>query len=280
MRFSVSGALSYNVKSAATFIINLHVLRTRTQVVLQESFYIDPYYKIEEFNSSDENRYVRLEVSEPAYININYNAIVETRLKLIPGNELTNVSVMQMAPSVLPYFYPSRYCQSDRLFRFADSRFGKIDNAFEKVLALTNWIHQNIEYLNGSTTSQTSAFDTITEQAGVCRDFAHLGIALCRALDIPARYFTGYAYLLQPEDFHACFEAFIGGYWVIFDATKLAPLNGLVKIAAGRDAADAAIATIFGDVEGTFISASCLLVDADFEPLYYDSNNTMGIAYL
>lgn len=280
MRFSVSGALSYNVKSAATFIINLHALRTRTQVVLQESFYIDPYYKIEEFTSSDENRYVRLEVNEPAYININYSAMIETRLKLIPGNELTDVSVMQMAPSVLSYFYPSRYCQSDRLFRFADSRFGKIDNAFEKVSALTNWIHQNVEYLSGSSTSQTSAFDTVTEQAGVCRDFAHLGIALCRALDIPARYFTGYAYQLQPADFHACFEAFIGGYWVIFDATKLAPLNGLVKIATGRDAADAAIATIFGNVEGTFISASCLLADDNFEPLYYDSNNTMGIAYL
>lgn len=280
MKFNIEGALSYHIKSPATFIINIHALRSQAQVVLQESFTIDHCYKIKEFTSPEENRYIRLEVTEPAYISMSYNAIVDTSFKQIAGHELTDVSVMQIDPSVLPYFFPSRYCQSDRLFRFADSRFGKIDNAFEKVLALTDWIHDNVEYLSGSTTSQTSAYDTVTEQAGVCRDFAHLGIALCRALDIPARYFTGYAYQLNPSDFHACFEAFIGNIWVIFDATKLAPLNGLVKIATGRDAADAAIATIFGEVTCTYISASCHLIDEGFEPLYYNSSNPIGLAYL
>ena len=85
--------------------------------------------------------------------------------------------------------------------------------------------------MRGSTNSDTSAYDTVTQRAGVCRDFAHLGIALCRALNIPARYFTGYAYELDPPDFHACFECYLGGRWMVFDATRLAHLNGLVRIA-------------------------------------------------
>ena len=101
-------------------------------------------------------------------------------------------------------------------------------------------------------------YDTLTERVGVCRDFAHLGIALCRALTIPARYFTGYAYDLNPPDFHACFEAYIGGEWVFFDPTKLVPVNGLVKIANGRDAGDAAVASIFGKVSSTAIKVNAI----------------------
>jgi transglutaminase-like putative cysteine protease len=281
MKFKVMGALGYEVREPSTFILNIHALRTPAQAVLQESFLIDPYYKIEELTPQhSENRFIRVEVTEPAIVNINYSAVIDTSYKQTAGNLLNHVPVMDMDTSVLPYLFPSRYCQSDKLFRFAHNKFGKINNAFEKVLALTNWIHDNVEYLSGSTNSQTSAYDTVTEQAGVCRDFAHLGIALCRALDIPARYFTGYAYQLNPPDFHACFEAFIGGDWVIFDATKLVPLNGLVKIATGRDAADAAIATIFGNVGFLSISASCELADENFEPVYYDGKKPAGLTYL
>ncbi|MFD1257277.1 transglutaminase family protein [Mucilaginibacter terrae] len=281
MKFRVMGTLGYEVIMPSTFILNIHALRTPAQAVLEESFLINPYYKIEELTPQHaENRFIRVEVTEPATVNISYSAIIDTSYKQTAGAELTNVPVMQMDTSVLPYLFPSRYCQSDKLFRFAHNKFGKIDNAFDKVLALTNWIHDNVEYLSGSTNSQTSAYDTVTEQAGVCRDFAHLGIALCRALDIPARYFTGYAYQLNPPDFHACFEAYLGGDWVIFDATKLVPLNGLVKIATGRDAADASISTIFGQVNFLTISASCELADDNFEPVYYNSEIPTGLTYL
>jgi transglutaminase-like putative cysteine protease len=136
------------------------------------------------------------------------------------------------------------------------------------VIAVVDWIHNNVEYLSGSTDSGTSAYDTVTQRTGVCRDFAHLGIALCRALNIPARYFTGYSYLLDPPDFHALFEAYLGGRWVLFDATRLAPLNGLVRIGSGRDAADAAVATIFGGVSGTATKIDCRLGEGQaFVPL-------------
>ena len=159
----------------------------------------------------------------------------------------------------IPYLFPSRYCQSDRLSRLAWDLFGDIENPHEKVVAITDWIHENVEYLRGSTDSITSAYDTVTQRTGVCRDFAHLGIALCRALNIPARYFSGYAYQLEPPDFHACFECFIGGSWVVFDATRLAHLNGLVRIGTGRDAADAAVASIFGSASCTEMTVDCAL---------------------
>ncbi len=280
MKFKVTGQLGYEVTAPSTFILNIHALRTPAQAILEETFTVDPYFKIEEFSHYTENRFIRLEVTEPATLNISYSALVDTSFKLTSADQLTQVPIADVDPIVLPYIFPSRYCQSDKLLRFANNKFGKIDNAFEKVMALTQWIHDNVEYLSGSTTSQTSAYDTVTELAGVCRDFAHLGIALCRALDIPARYFTGYAYQLNPPDFHACFEAYLGGQWIIFDATQLAPLNGLVKIATGRDAADAAIASIFGSVNCLSVSANCELADQNFEPVFYDSNNPVGLTYL
>ena len=128
-----------------------------------------------------------------------------------------------------------------------------------RVVAITDWIHANVEYLRGSTNPETSAYDTVTQRTGACRDFAHLGIALCRALNIPARYFTGYAYELDPPDLHACFECFIGGSWTIFDATRLAHLNGLVRVGIGRDAADAAVASIFGGARCRSMTVDCQL---------------------
>ncbi len=155
---------------------------------------------------------------------------------------------------------------------FAYNQFGVYNSVYETVVAITEWIYANINYTSGSTNSQTSAMDTLNDRVGVCRDFAHLGIALCRALTIPARYFTGYAYQLNPPDFHACMEVYIDGNWIIFDATKLAPLNGLVKIANGRDAADAAVASIFGNAIGTNVNVNCQVDDQSFQPYNYDGN--------
>jgi transglutaminase-like putative cysteine protease len=249
--------------------------------VLEEAFTIDPYLKVEELISSHgENRFVRIDIPERTNIKIDYKAIVDNSFKMVDHTNQQLVPVSQLSTDVFPYLFPSRYCQSDKLFRFAGKKFGNIENPFLKVIALTDWIYNNVEYLSGSTNSQTSAYDTVTEQAGVCRDFAHLGIALCRALSIPARYFTGYAYLLKPPDFHACFEAFLGNEWILFDATKLAPLNALIKIATGRDAADTAVASIFGSVNCNAIGVSCSVLDEDFQPFYYRQNSFEGISYL
>lgn len=274
--------MEYRVGAKSTLILSINALRNQHQTVLSEEFTISPYIKTEELPAvNGENRLIRFEVEDAALVKIGYKATVDNCYKLVDFADKPDIPVSQLDPTIIPYLNPSRYCQSDKLFRLANNYFGHIQNSFNKVLTLTRWINKNIEYLSGFSNANTSAFDTVTEQAGVCRDFAHLGITLCRALNVPARYFTGYSYKLKPADFHACFEAYIGGEWVLFDATDLAPLNGIVKISTGRDAADAAIANLFGDVLFTSMIVGCDLVDGEpFEPFYYYSEDTIGICYL
>ncbi len=281
MKFQVHSEVAYSVFAPSTFIFNIHALRTSNQAVLEEILTLDPYIRIEEFTSNTSaNRFVRVQVEQGMNFKIAYKATVDTSYKIIEQHqEMNAIPVVELDGDIIPFLFPSRYCQSDKLQRLAYNQFGKIENVFAKVMAITEWIHQNVEYLSGSSTSQTSAYDTITERAGVCRDFAHLGIALCRALSIPARYFTGYSFKLSPPDFHACFEAYIGGNWIVFDATKLAPLNGLVKIATGRDAADAAVASIFGNVMCNAITVDCQSIEPSFNPFYYDSTKLVGLSY-
>lgn len=282
MKFRVSAELDYDVKAPSTLILNLHALRTANQAILEETLTITPQVGIDELAATNgENRFLRLDIPEPCSISVRYNALVNNYYEVKDHSNVAEIPVSKFDPSVLTYLNPSRYCQSDKLYRLANNTFGKISTSFEQVFAVTDWIHKNVEYLSGFTNSETSAYDTVTQQAGVCRDFAHLGIALCRALTIPARYFTGYAYQLNPPDFHACFEAYLGGDWVLFDATRLIPLNGLVKIATGRDAADAAIASIFGDVFCTNIRAACEYADPEpFKPIYYTRSIFDGVTYL
>ena len=281
MKFNVFTEMEYVARSPGTIILNIHALRTPHQTVISETFDIEPYIKVEELVSTQsENRLMRFEIEEAGTIKVTYKAIIDNFCEIKDFADIEEIPIANMDSSVLPYLYPSRYCQSDKLYRLANNLFGHIINPFEKVITLTEWIHKNVQYLSGSTNSQTSAFDTVTEQAGVCRDFAHLGIALCRALTIPARYFTGYAYHLKPADFHACFEAYIGTNWVLFDATRLVPLNGLIKIASGRDAADTAIANIFGDVIFTSMIVSCELEESGFDPFYYEQPQLRGLSYL
>lgn len=281
MKFNVLTEMEYTAYSPGTIILDIHALRTPHQTVISENFDTTPYTKVEELVSTiDENRLIRFEMATQTSIKITYKATIDNYCETEDFTNIEEIPVARMNAGVLPYLYPSRYCQSDKLYRLANNLFGYIHNPFEKVLALTDWIHKNVQYLSGITNAQTSAYDTVTEQSGVCRDFAHLGIALCRALTIPARYFTGYAYQLLPADFHACFEAYIGNEWVLFDATRLVPLNGLIKIAAGRDAADTAIANIFGNVLFTSMLVSCELAEENFQPFYYLPGQFKGLSYL
>lgn len=269
MRFQVSGRLEYEISQPTTLILNIHAQRNPGQTILEEHFSVEPYVQVEEFSpDGDENRFVRLETGKKKQLAISYAAIVECHHALVPATKIEHVPVAELDRRVIPYLFPSRYCQSDRLSRLSRDLFGKIAHPYKKVMAITDWIHDNVEYLRGSTDSETSAYDTVTQRTGVCRDFAHLGIALCRALSIPARYFTGYAYQLEPPDFHACFEAYVGGQWLVFDPTRLSSPNGLVRIANGRDAADAAVASIFGRACGTKMEVDCQVVKGQkFAPL-------------
>jgi transglutaminase-like putative cysteine protease len=138
---------------------------------------------------------------------------------------------------------PSRYCPSDRLGGFAGTRFGGDGDTAGTVRAIAGWVHQHIAYQGGSSGPTTDAVDTLLSGAGVCRDFAHLTATLCRARNIPARVAAVYAPGLSPMDFHLVVETAIDGRWRVWDATRLAPRQSLMRIATGRDAADTAFAT-------------------------------------
>ncbi|WP_367769719.1 transglutaminase family protein [Flavobacterium sp. WC2421] len=274
MNFNVNCSLSYVVNGPTTFIFNIQALNTYSQKVLQENIQVDPPMYLEQYTAHDgSSRFIRLKVLQPTTFTLTYSAVVDMNYKIIDESASANVvDVVELDSYIASFLYPSRYCQSDLVIEFAYNQFGQYNSVYETVVAITEWIYNNISYTSGSTNSQTSAIDTLNDRVGVCRDFAHLGIALCRALTIPARYFTGYAYQLNPPDFHACMEVYIDGNWIVFDSTKLAPLNGLIKIANGRDAADAAVASIFGDAYGTNVIVDCQVVDPSFQPYKYDGN--------
>ncbi|WP_329102280.1 transglutaminase family protein [Micromonospora sp. NBC_01699] len=139
---------------------------------------------------------------------------------------------------------PSRYCPSDRLAGFAQSHFGDLPSAGQRVRAINDYVWRHIAYVSGASGPTTDALDTLLGGQGVCRDFAHLVAALCRAVDVPARIAAVYAPGLSPMDFHAVVETDIDGRWQVWDATRLAPRQSLVRITTGRDAADIAFCTV------------------------------------
>jgi transglutaminase-like putative cysteine protease len=160
-----------------------------------------------------------------------------------------------MPLEVMQYVYPSRYCQSDRLLRFAFNAFGGLRQGYSRVQAIQDWVQRNVTFSSNTTTGTTSAVDTLLEQVGVCRDFTHLMIALCRAVNIPARIVTGTDYgadpILGPPDFHAYVEAYLDDRWYLFDAAGTGIPMGFLRLGTGRDAADVAFATMFGPVRSS-----------------------------
>jgi hypothetical protein len=280
MLFHVSCRLDYAVRFPSTLILNVHAQHNESQTILTEQFGVDPVVPLEHFSvPGSENRFVRLETGDAKSLVVTYSATVDCNHDILAAKNLEEMPIGEIPPEVIPYLFSSRYCQSDKLCRLAWDLFGKLPTPHQKVVAIVDWIHSNVEYLSGTTDWGTSAYDTVIQRTGVCRDFAHLGIALCRALNIPARYFTGYSYLLNPPDFHALFEAYLGGRWVLFDATRLAPLNGLVRIGSGRDAADAAVATIFGSVSTKSTSVECRLGEGQtFLPFERPDLNKSAVA--
>ena len=249
LKYELGCELNYSIFQPSTLILNIGVVSNDYQSIFHEDLKVDPPLKIEEYTTSvARNRYFRLN-APPGNLQISYRANIGLSHYYSEPSTVCEAQPADWPLDILYYVYPSRYCQSDRLLRFAETEFGDLVPGYSRVEAICNWIYDNVLYLSGSSDSLTSACDTAIERVGVCRDFAHLGIAFCRALNIPARFVVGYAYGLNPPDFHAWFEAYLGDRWYLFDPTHLVPQNGLIRVGTGRDAADVSFATIFGPVQ-------------------------------
>ena len=245
---TIDVALDYEVAAPAHLVFNLEAARCGSQTVVSESLVIEPAAQVRAYcDESSGNRFIRFD-AQPGTLRLRYRAQVQRAVLDVPA-ELAEVPVNQVPDDILHYLLPSRYCESDVMSRAAQQLFGDLPPGIGRVQAVTDWIHDSITYQPGSSDSTTTAREVFVQRIGVCRDFAHLGITLCRALNIPARLVVGYVYFTEPpQDFHAVFEAWLGGRWVLFDPTRMAPLDRLVRVGTGRDAKDVAFCTIFGSV--------------------------------
>jgi len=229
------------------------MLRPRSglaQWVVQEKYEFDPFVEATEYVDCFGNLCQRL-VAPVGKLHLRTEVVIEVadQIAVNPG---AAPSIIQDLPEyALQFLLPSRYCPSDMLESLAVEVTAEAAPApgYDQAEAIRAWIRKNIEYRYGVSNGSTTAVDTLRDKAGVCRDFSHIGISLCRALRIPARMVVGYLHRLDPMDLHAWFEAFIGGRWYTFDATQEEPRGGRIAVAYGRDAADVALITEFGPLE-------------------------------
>jgi hypothetical protein len=244
-KFRVRTELHYNVLQDGWLMLNIGAAQCAGQRVVEEKLTnnIGGNFK-EQFAADGSTRFHGISV--PAgQLDINYDLVVNRLEDTFSGPwSPWEVSLVDLPAEVVPYLYPSRYCESDKLTRFAAQEFGHLSPGHSRVAAICNWINERIEYLPGVTDAHSSAVDCLISRAGVCRDFAHLGISFCRALGVPARYASAYVYQMPNPDFHACFEVWLGDRWWYYDATRLAPQPGFILIGSGHDAADTSFATL------------------------------------
>jgi transglutaminase-like putative cysteine protease len=176
---------------------------------------------------------------------VSYRASLVVDRPAIAVGGLPASNLPDLPAVVVPYLWPSRYCEGDRFEAFVDKTFGDLQGG-AKIEAMAAWIRHEMDYVMGSSDASTTAVDAFLSRRGVCRDFAHLMATFSRAAGIPARLVSAYAWGLKPPDFHAVVEVWLDGGWHLIDPTGLAPIEGLARICVGRDATDIAFMTIFG----------------------------------
>jgi transglutaminase-like putative cysteine protease len=261
--------LAVAVVEPSTIIIQIMTARSAGRV-LNERFDVAtdgvPERGLQELTDPSETRVVTV-LARSGLLSVSYRAEIQARQPRTAG-------VLGLAPSPVAgtpssdyllqlYLRPSRYCPSDHIVGFAVAEFGVGSDVGARVAAITEWIRLRVGYVPGSSSVHDSAEDTLLTGVGTCRDFAHLGVALCRATGVPARFAAVYAPGLLPMDFHAVYEAFVDGRWCVYDATGLAPRSSLVRVVTGRDAADAAFVSVsrgIADLASLVVSAT---VEAD-----------------
>ena len=248
--FSYRLRLAYDTSPGSMFVFNVLPARTRHQRPVAETIQLQGGQVVQRVtDSASATRFVhvaadsnRLELELDTRVNVQPRLLDALDLRMIGGAGLS------IAPEAFKYLLPSRYCQSDQMHAFVQAEFARFTDPFERAQAISDWVNRHMTFKPGTTTWQTSASECLASRVGVCRDFAHLMVALCRACNLPARYVTGvdYGCHVGPSDFHAFVEVLIKDTWLTFDPTGLCPRTGLMRIGTGRDAADVAFCSIFG----------------------------------
>jgi len=257
----VGCSLVYEVTGTATLLLNLRPRPDRNHVVLAEAMALGLNDNLprDDFADSHGNNVCRVTLA-PGRNLFRHDAIVAVSSQPDNHDHAGGAACMPgvLPPAVLRYTLPSRYCDSDKLSNFAWEKFGHIEHGLPRVQAISQWLHYNIEYRYLSGRSDLSAWDVLQRGYGVCRDFAHLAVALNRTFNLPARYVTGHlADIGFPDpnnhmDFHAYAEVFVGKNWYTTDARFHVPRIGRIKVSCGMDAVDGAFSTIYGGAMLTY----------------------------
>ena len=253
MQIRVGFELVYQCPQPTPMIFNLNVHFTRVgDLVGRDDLVIDPAVPVTAYRDSFGNWCTRI-VAPAGRTRVTANALVnDSGLidPIVPGAQ--QIPVPDLPEETLLFLLGSRYCETDRLSETAWSLFGNAPAGWGRVQAVCDWVHNHISFGYQHARMTRTALEAYQERTGVCRDYAHLAVAFCRSLNIPARYCTGYLGDIglpppyAPMDFAAWFEAFLGGRWYTFDPRNNAPRIGRVLIARGRDASDVALSSTFG----------------------------------
>jgi transglutaminase-like putative cysteine protease len=240
--------ISYHSNAPIPAIMMLRPRSGQAQWITREEYVFTPHAPVVEYTDNFGNLCQRVLIPRGDFeVRCSCRAHSADDVDVNPGAAF--VPVDQLPESTLEFLLPSRYCQSDLLNDLASSIVGQTRSGYPQVAAIEQWLRDNMRYLRGASNASTSAVETAKTKTGVCRDYAHLGIALTRSLNIPARMVVGYLYGLEPMDLHAWFEAFVGGRWFTFDGTQGTPRGNRIMIGYGRDAADVALTSNYGALE-------------------------------
>jgi len=245
MLLSASCELDFEIPSPTPFILMLRPRSGAQQWITREEYRLTPSVPVYEFTDEYGNLCQRL-VAPAGKFSIYTAAEVITADQVDQSPGAPFVEIQNLPDATLSYLLPSRYCESDRFGKMATEIVAGAVLGYDQVAQIIDWLKKNIEFQPGSSEMPVSATEVNERQFGVCRDLAHLGIALCRSIGIPARMVVGYLYQLNPMDLHAWLEAYVGGRWYTFDPTQKTLKGGYVAIGYGRDAADVAIYNQFG----------------------------------
>jgi transglutaminase-like putative cysteine protease len=253
MRLRAGCQITLSAQKPTALVAMLRPRSGGAQWIASETYELEPFIQATEYVDAFGNLCQRM-MAPAGRFQIKTEVVVETAGSILvhPGRPPSEPE--RLPDETLLFLLPSRYCPSDRMRDLARQVVGNESPGYDQVEAIRAWIARNVEYRYGVSNESTSALDTLRDQAGVCRDFSHIGLSLCRALYIPARMVVGYLYGLEPMDLHAWFEAFIDGQWYTFDATQREARGGRITVAYGRDAADVAMITELGEITSEGLS--------------------------
>jgi transglutaminase-like putative cysteine protease len=253
MKIKIGYRLSFESSMATPMILMLSVHPSRVpDLASPNEITFDPPIPSRAYNDHFGNICIRIVAPAGRLVIVADNVVNDSGQPDRVEADAAQLPVEDLPDSALEFLLGSRYCETDRLSDTAWSLFGKIAPGWERVKAICDYVHNRLTFSYRDACSTRTAWDGHDQGLGVCRDFAHLAIALCRCMNIPARYCTGYLgdigvpAVPDPMDFSAWFEAYLGGHWYTFDARHNQPRIGRILMARGRDAADVALSTSFG----------------------------------